>query len=101
MLRKLFLLVLAAAAAGGAVFWLVTMPQTVSASALPPYTPNLENGRTMYFAGGCSSCHAMPQQDDKTRLGGGFALKSPFGIFYAPNISPDPTDGIGAWSEAN
>ena len=29
------------------------------------------------------------------------ALKSPFGTFYAPNISPDPKDGIGNWSEAD
>ena len=29
------------------------------------------------------------------------ALKSPFGTFYAPNISPDRNDGIGAWNEAN
>ena len=28
------------------------------------------------------------------------ALKSPFGTFYPPNISSDPTDGIGGWSEA-
>jgi mono/diheme cytochrome c family protein len=28
-------------------------------------------------------------------------LKSPFGIFYSPNISPDPADGIGGWSEAD
>lgn len=35
------------------------------------------------------------------RLGGGMELKSPYGSFYPPNISPDPKDGIGAWSEAN
>jgi mono/diheme cytochrome c family protein len=35
------------------------------------------------------------------RLGGGLALKSPFGVFYAPNISSDARDGIGNWSEAN
>jgi mono/diheme cytochrome c family protein len=29
------------------------------------------------------------------------ALKSPFGTFYAPNISSDEKDGIGAWSEAS
>jgi mono/diheme cytochrome c family protein len=29
------------------------------------------------------------------------ALGSPYGTFYPPNISPDPKDGIGAWSEAN
>ncbi len=28
------------------------------------------------------------------------ACNSPFGTFYAPNISPDPNDGIGRWSEA-
>jgi mono/diheme cytochrome c family protein len=34
------------------------------------------------------------------RLGGGLALKSPFGTFYVPNISSDPADGLGAWTEA-
>jgi mono/diheme cytochrome c family protein len=28
-------------------------------------------------------------------------LKSPFGTFYVPNISSDPNDGIGKWSEAD
>jgi mono/diheme cytochrome c family protein len=59
----------------------------------------------MFNAGGCASCHATPAGDpdkvDRTRLGGGLALKSPFGTFYVPNISPDPSDGIGEWSEAN
>ena len=64
-------------------------------------SPNLDNGKTMFLIGGCASCHATPEQDDKTRLGGGFGLKSPFGTFYAPNISPDPNDGIGKWSEAD
>ena len=101
MLRKLFILALIAAIVGGAAFWVLTIPATVSGSALPPYTPNLANGRTMFYAGGCASCHAVPRQEDRTRLGGGRALKSPFGTFYAPNISPDVNDGIGAWSEAN
>jgi mono/diheme cytochrome c family protein len=34
------------------------------------------------------------------KLGGGLAIPSPFGTFYAPNISPDPIDGIGRWTEA-
>lgn len=101
MLRKLFVLAVLAAVVGLGVFWVVTIPATVPASALAPYTPKLDNGRTMFFAGGCASCHAVPGQDDKTRLGGGFALKSPFGTFYAPNISPDPNAGIGKWSEAD
>ena len=89
MLRKLILLVIAAGIVGLVVFWVVTIPGTVPASALAPYTPNLDNGKTMFFAGGCASCHATPNQDDKTRLGGGVGLKSPFGTFYAPNISSD------------
>jgi mono/diheme cytochrome c family protein len=104
-LRKLGLFLVAVAALGFAVFWIVTIPATVSASALPQYTPNIDNGRTMFEIGGCASCHALPDKDpdkvDRTRLGGGLALASPFGTFYAPNISPDPTDGIGGWSEAD
>ena len=87
------------------MFWFVTIPEVVPASALPQYTPDLDNGKTMFNIGGCASCHAIPDKDpkkvDRTRLGGGLALKSPFGTFYAPNISPDPADGIGRWSEAD
>ena len=101
MLRKLVILVIVLALIGAAAFWIITMPASVSASALPAYTPNLENGKTMFYAGGCASCHATPKQEDKTRLGGGLGLKSPFGTFFTPNISPDPNDGIGAWNEAN
>jgi len=83
----------------------LTIPATVPASALPPHTPDIDNGRTMFNIGGCASCHATPNENaekvERTRLGGGLPLKSPFGTFYVPNISPDPVDGIGAWSEAD
>jgi len=101
MLLRLVLAVIAVAVVALAVFWFVTSPATVPASALVAHTPDLANGKEMFFAGGCTSCHAVPGQDDKTRLGGGLALKSPFGTFYVPNISPDPNDGIGKWSEAD
>ena len=101
MLRKLLLLALGAAVVGAAVFWVVTIPATVPASALGAHTPNAANGREMFYAGGCAACHATPGQDDKLKLGGGLGLKSPFGTFYVPNISPDPNDGIGKWSEAD
>jgi mono/diheme cytochrome c family protein len=101
MLRKLIVLAAIVTVLGIAVFWIVTIPGTVPASALAPRTANVDNGKTMFLIGGCASCHATADQDDKTRLGGGFALKSPFGVFYAPNISPDPKDGIGQWSEAD
>jgi mono/diheme cytochrome c family protein len=100
-MRRFLLAVLVLAIIGAAAFWFLTIPGTVPASALPSHTPNLENGKTMFHAGGCASCHATPEQEDKTRLGGGMALKSPFGTFYAPNISSDARDGIGGWSEAD
>jgi mono/diheme cytochrome c family protein len=68
--------------------------------AAPAEPPDLANGQTMFNIGGCASCHATPKQDDKTRLGGGLALHSPFGAFHVPNISPHAQDGIGGWSVA-
>jgi len=55
----------------------------------------------MFFAGGCDSCHSTPGQPDPLRLGGGLELKTPFGLFYPPNISSDPADGIGAWRDVD
>jgi len=101
MARKLVVLVIVVAAAlAVAAFWFLTVPESIQSSALAPRTPDLANGETMFNAGGCASCHAIPKQEDKTKLGGGLALGSPFGTFYVPNISSDRTDGIGAWSEA-
>jgi mono/diheme cytochrome c family protein len=103
--RALVIIAAVVLVAGFAAFWIVTIPATVPASALPAYTPNVANGKTMFDAGGCASCHAVPNKDpdkvDRTRLGGGLALPTSFGTFYVPNISPDPNDGIGQWREAD
>ena len=101
MLRKIAMLAVIVAVIAAAALWVISSPATMPASALASYAPNLDNGKIMFHAGGCATCHATPNQEDKTRLGGGFALKSPFGTFFPPNISPDRDDGIGAWSEAN
>ena len=100
MLRRLFLWVAGVAVLGLAAFWFMTIPATVSTGALRPHAPDLANGKTMFLIGGCSSCHAVPKQEDSTRLGGGLGLVSSFGTFYVPNISPDTKDGIGGWTEA-
>ena len=97
--RFLLAAVLAGAAALGVYGWLTAVP-TMSAVIAPAYTPDLANGLTTFNAAGCSSCHAVPGQPDRLRLGGGLAIPSPFGTFYVPNISPDPVDGIGRWTEA-
>jgi mono/diheme cytochrome c family protein len=101
MLRRILLGVILACAIGASIFWWLTMPAVVAASSLPPRAPNLANGLTAFNAGGCSSCHAVPNQPDRLKLGGGLAMPSPFGTIHVPNISPDPTDGIGRWSEAD
>jgi mono/diheme cytochrome c family protein len=100
MLRKFATAAIAAGAFSAAALWFFTAPQTIAESGLAPRTSDLANGRTMFLIGGCSSCHAVPEQEDTTRLGGGLALLSPFGVFYVPNISSDKKDGIGAWTEA-
>lgn len=90
-------------AAGAGVFWFLTRPQVIAASTLAERKADIENGRTMFNVGGCASCHATPVSDakpeDRLKLGGGFALNTPFGIFKAPNISTDPKFGMGAWTE--
>jgi mono/diheme cytochrome c family protein len=100
-LRKLVIGAVAAVVFGLVAFSIITAPATVPASALPPRAPDLASGKVMFYAGGCASCHASVGQRDPTRLGGGLALQSPFGTFFAPNISPDRDDGIGRWSEAD
>ena len=103
MKRAMYLLA-SMAVAGALGFWFLTSPAILASlkgSRLPVATgaADLANGKTMFAAGGCSSCHATEKQPDKTLLGGGHALKSEFGTFYVPNISPHKTDGIGAWTD--
>ncbi|WP_315721112.1 MULTISPECIES: cytochrome c [unclassified Bradyrhizobium] len=99
MLRRLLLALCVLGAAGLAVFWWLTQPSTIALAATTR-APDLANGQEMFNIGGCASCHQVPNQPDRLKLGGGLPLTSPFGTFYAPNISPDPNDGIGRWTEA-
>ena len=93
------LVLLAAGALVLAACWVLSAP-AVPQIALTAYNPDLANGRTMFLIGGCASCHAVPKQEDATRLGGGLALPTAFGTFHVPNISSDTKDGIGGWNEA-
>ena len=92
------LVTLAATAAAAA--WVLTKPRpafdAIQAAALE-HGVDAERGKVIFEAGDCASCHASPGQPDRLRLGGGLALGSPFGTFFPPNISPDPSDGIGRW----
>jgi mono/diheme cytochrome c family protein len=98
---KIFAMLVATAAV--AAFWL-TAASTIGAGDLPAHSPDSIAGERLFWAGGCASCHATPVKgkrakgDDRLRLGGGFELSSPYGVFRVPNISPHAGDGIGDWS---
>jgi mono/diheme cytochrome c family protein len=100
MLKRAAVAVVLLAIALGALFWFLTAPQPLAAAALPSHEADVANGERMFYAGGCASCHAAPESEDadKLKLAGGVELKTPFGLFRVPNISPDPGTGIGGWS---
>ncbi|MDQ0316238.1 c-type cytochrome [Amorphus orientalis] len=102
-MRRALLVLMVLLIAGAAGFWFLTAPRSLAEADLPDHDPDLQNGETLFWAGGCASCHAAPgaSGDDLTRLGGGAELESPLGSFHVPNISPDPETGIGGWSTAD
>ncbi|MBL6958210.1 MAG: c-type cytochrome [Rhodospirillales bacterium] len=60
----------------------------------------VKRGKYLFDAGGCAGCHT----DTKNKgplLAGGRELKTPFGVYYSPNITPDKKTGIGGWSDAD
>jgi len=87
-------------ALGAGAVWLLSAPRPAFPASGKGVadTGDVERGRLIFAAGDCASCHASPGQPDRLRLGGGLALASPYGTFRVPNISPDPVDGIGAWT---
>ena len=57
-------------------------------------------GEYLANAGGCRGCHTEAREG-AVPYAGGRALKTLFGTFYGPNITPHPQAGIGRWSEAD
>ena len=91
--------VLAVAAAS---FWWLTRPDPLPASAIPEHTADLANGEVLYHAGSCFACHKAPAgAPDPSLPTGGTPFKTPIGVFYPQNLTPDPETGLGRWSEAD
>lgn len=99
MRRRVGLAIVVALAAAG---WITTAPQPLSADEIARQPGDAARGERIFHVGGCASCHAAKgaKGADRTRLGGGAALVTPFGTFRPPNISPG-ADGIGGWSLAD
>ncbi|MFH7813233.1 MULTISPECIES: c-type cytochrome [Acetobacter] len=77
---------------GGAALLATT---THAHAAAPP--ASVENGRYLARAADCEVCHTA---EGGTPYAGGRAFSLPgVGVMYAPNITPDKTAGIGAWTD--
>ena len=88
-------------AAFGAAAYVTVSHQSPSFDfTLADMVPNSENGEYVYTAAGCASCHIEKGSQNKFILAGGQAFESPFGTFYAPNVSMSKTHGIGSWTQS-
>jgi mono/diheme cytochrome c family protein len=56
---------------------------------------NIARGAYLARAGDCMACHTAR---GGVPYAGGRALDTPFGRLVAPNITPEPTTGIGSWT---
>jgi mono/diheme cytochrome c family protein len=59
-----------------------------------------KRGEYLAKAGGCVGCHTE-EKKDAVPFAGGRELKTSFGTFYGPNITPHSQAGIGRWTEAD
>lgn len=60
-------------------------------------TGDAQRGAYVMRTAGCIGCHTDAAKGGEI-FAGGPALKTDFGTFYGPNITPDKTYGIGGWS---
>jgi mono/diheme cytochrome c family protein len=99
--RRTLAAIVVLAIAAGAFVWL-TRPDPLPASAVPAHEADLRNGETLYRAGSCLACHRPPDaatSADRGLPSGARPFKTPIGVFYPQNITPDRETGIGRWSE--
>ncbi|MEA3195799.1 MAG: hypothetical protein QOD26_4132 [Betaproteobacteria bacterium] len=61
---------------------------------------DVKRGEYLSKAAGCLGCHTE-EKKDAVPYAGGRALKTPFGTFFGPNITPHREAGIGEWSETD
>lgn len=84
--------------AGAAVLWrgwqapMEALPATSEAAPAPEV---LERGAYLVRIGACMGCHTATGGQ---ALAGGGEVHTPFGVFYAPNLTPDATTGLGSWT---
>jgi mono/diheme cytochrome c family protein len=57
----------------------------------------LTRGEYLTRAADCVACHTVPESG--RQFAGGVAFKLPIGTIYSSNITADPINGIGGWSD--
>jgi mono/diheme cytochrome c family protein len=57
----------------------------------------VERGHYLAVVSDCAACHTLPGSGHD--FAGGRPVETPFGMLLTPNITPDPTTGIGAWTD--
>jgi mono/diheme cytochrome c family protein len=57
----------------------------------------LARGEYLTRAADCVACHTVPESG--RQFAGGVAFKLPIGTIYSSNITADPINGIGGWSD--
>lgn len=102
-MRRIFGVLAALAVTGFGAFWWITSPAPLPPETWTALTPDPAHGQEVFTAAGCASCHMAAGAEGAAQLVllGGQKFPSAFGTFIAPNISPDPAAGIGAWSLAD
>ena len=84
------------------VWWLYALPPVPDGLRIPDSAEAVARGEYLVIAGGCLSCHRGPADGESGEaLSGGLGIDTPFGTFYAPNITPHLQTGIGAWEAAD
>ncbi len=56
----------------------------------------VERGEKLAALGACAACHTRPGAAPYT---GGYGMRTPFGVIYSTNITPEVETGIGLWGE--
>lgn len=59
----------------------------------------IKKGEYLAKAGDCIACHTDTSKPGAPPFAGGLAMKTPFGTFFTPNITPDKETGIGNWTD--
>ncbi|MGI4812920.1 MAG: c-type cytochrome [Janthinobacterium lividum] len=101
MKRKTFFALAATVAVAAAALLPIVLPLgnqgfgTAMAASNTPNADLIKRGEYLARAADCMACHTV--RGGKF-LAGGYALPTPFGTLFTPNLTPDDETGLGKWT---